>query len=392
MRVAHYRLKALVLTSAVAVTLASCGSGSDAGGTGDGSTYTLHTVAPLTGANADIGTAVLAGFKTYFATHGKEVTGKDVTIENIDDKSTAAGTQAAFREIVSANANLVIGHQNGLALAAAAPILDSAGIPYITTTIAGSLITPKPKPWFYSIRTTTPDEVDIIQRYLAQKLGGSLSGKRIAVVPVDTGASPKQIADLVTAAGKEQGFTVKVEHADAQVSNFDSGAAAIESFDPDGIILATTPAVTPVIAKAIIGAGYTGPMIGYSASATLAAFQAVANKQLETLQLAPPASPELLAAAKKTGQEKFANNTFYVQAYVVAAIAARAIAACGDDCPPEKMIEAIDGIGPFTPEDGSSYGPVDVTGDHLAAENVQFVTYDPATKQLVPEGEPVSVS
>ncbi|MGH3758367.1 ABC transporter substrate-binding protein [Actinophytocola sp.] len=376
MRVARYRLKTMVLTSAAVITLASCGSGSDAGGTGDGSTYTLHTVSPLTGANADIGTAVIAGFKTYFATHGKEVTGKDVTIETIDDKSTAAGTQAAFRQVVSENANLLIGHQNGLALAAAAPILDSAKVPYITTTIADSLIRPEPKPWFYSIRTTTPDEVDIMLRYLEQKLGGSLSGKRIAVVPVDTGASPKEIADLVTAAGKEKEFTVTVEHADAQVSNFDSGAATIESFRPDGVILATTPAVTPVIAKAIIGAGYTGPMIGYSASATLA----------------PPASAELLAAAKETGQEEFATNTFYVQAYVVASIAARAIAECGADCPPEKMIEAIDGIGSFTPEDGSSYGPVDVTGDHLAAENVQFVKYDPATKQLVPSGEPVSVS
>lgn len=392
MRVARYRLKTMVLTSAAVITLASCGSGSDAGGNGGDSTYEVYTVAPLTGPNADIGTAVIAGFETYFATHGKEVTGKDITIETIDDKSTAAGTQAAFREVVSANANLLIGHQNGLALAAAAPILDSAKIPYITTTIADSLITPEPAPWFYSIRTTTPDEVDIMLRYLEQKLDGSLSGKRIAVVPVDTGASPKQIADLVTAAAPEKGFTVQVEHADAQVSNFDSGAATIESFKPDGVILATTPAVTPVIAKAIIGAGYTGPLLGYSASASLAAFEAVANTQLETLQLAPPASPELLAAAKETGQEEFATNTFYVQAYVVAAIAARAIAKCGSDCPPAKMIESIDNIGPFTPEDGSSYGPVDVTGDHLAAENVQFVKYDPATKQLVPDGEPVAVS
>ena len=401
-------LRLLALLMALALVAAACGGddggddeGADAGDDAPDASevegepadtndpFKLYVVGPQTGPNAEIGNAVIGGVKAYFAAHGEEVAGRPVEFEVLDDASTADGAQAQFRRIVSDDeSTLVVGHNNGIALSAAVPIIQQANIPYITTTFIDALFDPEPQPWFFSIRGGSADEGAALVAHVENKLG-DLDGKRIAVVQLNNGATPEITANAIKELGEEKGYETHIEMADVQLANYDSGAANIAAFGPDAVIIVTTPAVTPVIAKAIINAGVEGPLVGYSAASSTDILEAIGTSQYSADAMVPNATDEVRAAAEEAGEAQYIESTFFSQGWVVASIAARAIAACGADCDRETMIETLESLEPFEPEGGLSYGAIDIR-DHTAVTDVQFLTYDEESGEVVDDGDTVT--
>jgi len=82
---------------------------------------------------------------------------------------------------------------------------------------------------------------------------------------------------------------------------------------------------------------------------------------------------------------RYIESTFFAQGWVVASIAARAIAACGANCDRASMIATLESLEPFEPEGGLSYGPVDIR-DHTAISDVQFLTWDEDSGEIVHDG------
>lgn len=399
-------LRLLALLTALVVVAAACGGDDDDAATTDDSSsettaadegdaeptddpFKLYVVGPQTGPNAEIGSAVIGGVKAYFAAHGEEVAGRPVEFEILDDASTADGAQAQFRRIVSDDGStLVIGHNNGIALTAAVPIIQQANIPYITTTFIDALFDPEPQPWFFSIRGGSKDEGAALVAHIENKLG-DLDGKKIAVVQLNNGATPEITAHAIRDLGEEKGYETHIEMADVQLANYDSGAANIAAFGPDAVIIVTTPAVTPVIAKAIINAGVEGPIVGYSAASSADILEAIGTSQYSADAMVPNATDEVRAAAEEAGESEYIESTFFSQGWVVASIAARAIAACGADCDRDAMISTLESLEPFEPEGGLSYGDIDIR-DHTAVSDVQFLTFDEDAGEIVDDGDVVT--
>jgi len=98
----------------------------------------IGVIAPLSGPFARLGTQVVDGAAIAVAANKS---GQAVSITTADDQCSAAGGEAAAKQLVQANVVIVIGFLCAESLEAALPILNQKGIPIITPAIRAQTLT-----------------------------------------------------------------------------------------------------------------------------------------------------------------------------------------------------------------------------------------------------------
>lgn len=128
----------------------------------------IGVIAPLSGSFARLGSQLVDGVNV--AVSGNKQ-GQDIGVVTADDKCDAAGGAAAAREMVLANATIVIGFLCAESLETALPILSQKGIAVITPGVRDQTLT--------ELRAETPYQVFRIapsERNAARETGDLLAG------------------------------------------------------------------------------------------------------------------------------------------------------------------------------------------------------------------------
>jgi ABC-type branched-subunit amino acid transport system substrate-binding protein len=287
----------------------------------------------------------------------------------------------------------ILGSVNSLGIAAAVPVVSGANTPVLIGSAPDSLMLP-PQPWLFTQVMSAASMVSVSLEYLDKSLAG-VSGKRIAVSAAASAYGDGYVAAFEKEA-KDRGFTVAtVDRSSLTMTTFATNAAKIVDSKADALLLLDVPSQTSMIVKDLAAAGFKNPIIGYESASDPTILADVASEQYVTFRGAPVPTPdsELAKAAADAGVKDKANSLWFSYGWNEAAILAEALKGCGASCTSSKLMKELDGLSDFTPQGGSTFGPVSYSTDkHAASTSVQFYTYDPAAKAEVKKLDPISVN
>lgn len=379
----------LVLAAAVA----GCSSESE-GGTSSGD-FNIGLILDQTGVSAQIAGPTGAGIQAYIKKLNANggIDGREIKIsKQSDSKSTAAGAQTAFQEVLQTQPLAILGSVNSLGSAAAVPIMNGANTAVMIGSAPDTLMLP-PQPWLFTQVMPAESMMSVSLQYLDETLGG-LQGKRLAVSAAASAFGDAYVAAFEKEA-QERGFTIAAsDRSSLTMTTFATNAAKIVASKADALLLLDVPSATPMIVNDLVAAGFKNPIVGYESASEPAILADVASEQYITFRGAPVPAPdsELATAAQDAGFGDQANSLWFSYGWNQAAILGEALKDCGESCTSSDLIKAIEGVQDFTPPGGSSYGAVSYSPEkHTAATSVQFITYDPAAKAEVELLEPIAL-
>jgi branched-chain amino acid transport system substrate-binding protein len=132
---------ALVASVGMSLAVVGCGSDGDGAGGADASgEVTIGVLAPMTGAFADVGKNIEAGFKLGVKHAQEDGLAKGITInvEVKDDRANAEAATQAARDFFSEDVNLLAGMLTTTTCSAVAPLVEEAGGALVTSVCAGN--------------------------------------------------------------------------------------------------------------------------------------------------------------------------------------------------------------------------------------------------------------
>ena len=228
-------------------------------------------------------------------------------------------------------------------------------------------------------------------------LGGSLKGKTIGFegfddpVVVDNLNAAKS---LIKADGGKVGPTVMDP---LTFSSWTSQAANVASAHVDGFIINHTEASTTIVAKALVVAGVSVPIVSTEGASSDTLFKAVNAPNFyavrETSQAAVSAGTVPANAAKKAGYGS-ANTGYPLFGRMWGAIyvAAAALKSCGYPCSSSNLEAALEKLGPYTPPSGVYFGPIHFTrSSHAGLTTAAVYGWDASLGQAVRKGSPFAL-
>jgi branched-chain amino acid transport system substrate-binding protein len=178
----------------LALSVAACGSsGGESSASGDSGSYTVYAVIDQTGALGPVYSPGAEGVRAYFDQLNKDggVDGRKVKLEVRDSQSTPDAAGALYRQAIDAKPVAIFSMSASTGVSAAAPLLAGSGIPTLGVGMADELLYPTPKSNLYMLQPTSEQQVTYGLGLVKQLTGGSLSGKKVAMV----GLSPSSIID-----------------------------------------------------------------------------------------------------------------------------------------------------------------------------------------------------
>ena len=231
-------LTTLTAAGAVALLLAACGSGSGGSGSGSGGKgpITLGEMGPLTGARADIGSAMVQGSKLALSQVNANggVLGHQVKLDPQDDVADPAdAVPAADKEINTDHAVAIVGPISQTA-PVVLPLAAKASIPDLMWG-GGSAFDNETSPYFYRLAPSDTEMADAMMVY-AHKRGWN----KVAVAIGNTTGDTALIPGLKSAAAKlgmtiQKTVTIAVGSSSfrSEISNLFSGhpQAIVGQFD-----------------------------------------------------------------------------------------------------------------------------------------------------------------
>lgn len=380
-------LSAAVIVIAVASAVAACSSSSsDGGGGGQGSkSYTVAIVADQTGALAGTYGSAPAGLQTYLDELNARggVDGHKISLKVLDSQSDPNSALTAFRQAISDNPTVIVQAGVSSELASAQSLMSSAGIPVLSDSTLDTLLVPKPAPWFFNIYPTA-SQFAASQILQIQAAGGSLKGKKIAIVEGVSASLDEQLNFAENQYAKQLGYSYTVTKITNGIASFPQ-ASKIASSHPNGVDLLTIGNDTATIVKALTSAGLNVPMVSNTTGASDAFLTEVGLSNYYGLEPAPTprAGSPLVALAKKYGQASAANNPSFSLGYTDGYLIQRALTQCGSSCSESGVIKGFESISKATVPDGAMYGPISFSStNHVGMSAVAFSTYDTSTKAV----------
>lgn len=376
---------ALVGAVVLALVLAGCGSSSSSGGGGGGNSYQIAFVTELTGTFSVSRKPFDEGVVAYFKTN-PTVNGKKVNVHLYDDQSNPASAPTVFRQAVSSNPVAIMDFALSTSTAAAEPILASSGVPCLCIGADDTWYTPKPHSWVFEANPTTLADAQAYVLAAQKQLGGSLSGKSIAISGDDT-AYETVIRKLITSFAPKYGFhIVSTQIGPTTAPSWSSEAAKIVAAKPDAIINLTSVTGQILQLKALEAAGLT--------SVPIIAFPGLAYTDLTTLKypnvyvMTPwpygtPTSSPVYQAAAKYGYLADEKSYEFAFGWAQSAVLRQALANCGSSCSGSQLEKSLAGIQNFTVPGGVASGPVGFSStDHASKLPQTMLHWDQATKSL----------
>jgi ABC-type branched-subunit amino acid transport system substrate-binding protein len=322
------------------------------------------------------------------------VNGHPIRFTLADSQSTTPGAQAATRQALGTNPDVISAAVLTSNLAALVPTLHQAGIPVVSNGTLPTLVTPgATQPWFFGMGSYQPQAAVGYAEFLQQQLG-SLRGKRIVTVPSDS-AGAAAVMKVFTAVAQQQGAVI-VGNEVAPISGFTSfasQAANIVSDRADLVVTVNVSADLAIIVPALRTAGFTGEIIGGEGSADEALFQKLADPEyFAGRPYSTPVAGDTISTAAKKYQHDSSGSAFssgWAQAYVLA----DGLKACGFPCEQPAFTAGMESLKSIAIPGDPTFAPVSFGPDkHFALSAYQFVGWDSAQKKVVPLGKPVDVS
>jgi branched-chain amino acid transport system substrate-binding protein len=384
-----HSLAAAVIVIAAASAVAACSSSSSTGsGGGEGSkSYTVAIVADETGALAGTYGSAPAGLQTYLdqlnASGG--VNGHKISLDVLDAKSDPNSALTAFRQAMSDNPTVIVHAGVSSELSSAQSLMSSAGIPVLSDSTLDTLLVPEPAPWFFNIYPTASQFAASQILQIQKAAGGSLKGKKIAIVEGVSSSLDEQLAFVENQYAKQLGYSYTITKITNGITAFPQ-ASQIASSHPAGVDLLTIGNDTATIVKALTSAGLNVPMVSNTTGASDAFLTQVGLGNYYGLEPAPTprAGSPLTALAEKYGQAPAANNPSFSLGYTDGYLIERALTQCGSSCDASGVIKGFESISNATVPDGAMYGPVSFSStNHVGMNAVAFSTYDTSTKAVV---------
>lgn len=349
-----------LLVSVLSVTACARGGGGDDGA----GTYRVAFTGALSGSVAVQVGGIRAGADAYFKSIGYKVGDTKIDFSSaLDDQLDAAKTPGIIREGLATKPVAMINFSQSNGLSAAQSVLKQAGVPFFSPTISDDWLGSDVAGPVYGVSPSAYNQAMAALDFLKQQLGGSLAGKKIAIVGSVT-AFVDTVVKHVKAAQATQGFTITTtELATLGTPSFSSQAFKVAQTNPDGVVQFAGGTDQVVQGKALVAAGVKVPMVGYASANTDADIKAInADNWFVTRQYnSAAAGTPMGEAAKAAGYDKEAASPFFGAGWATAALLVEGLKKCGSGCTPAKLTGVLDSISSFTPPDNAAFGPLQLS-------------------------------
>jgi branched-chain amino acid transport system substrate-binding protein len=357
--------------------------------------YQLAFIADLTGGNSGNSIGAQAGLNTAL----KEINdaggadGHKLNVTSYDSQSVATTHTAVLRQALATNPTAVTGAWVSGSTAASASIFASSSVPVVTSgyiisgvdTIPGFLAT-----------SPLPNGVGAgVANGLKSIFGGSLSGKKVAfeglVSPaVDANLSGTKAA--VEAAGGSMGMVVRDP---LSFSSWSGQAANVVASKADAMIVNNTDPNTSTVTKALLVAGFKGPIISTEGANSDDLLKTIDSSQFSVVRetVVPTPSDKLYKDAVAAGASgQLTAQSFFGKQYAATYAIVRALAKCGDNCTGTKFVAAMKGLGRFTVPDNALAGPLDFSKSHSGLTTARVWVWDSSKSASIAKGESFSIT
>jgi branched-chain amino acid transport system substrate-binding protein len=394
-------VQGIAIAAVGALALAACSSsGGSAASSGSASgsasgTVTVAAVVDLTGANSTIGTAALAGTLTAAqeinAAGG--VNGSKIVVKTFDAQSSVTAAGSVIRDAETSKPAAIVGEVVSSELAPAASVIGSGGVPWVTVNTPSS-ITNGFNFWF----TSAPGAQAYGQSAvggLKELLGGSLSGKTIALQGLDSPAVNANLAEIKSGI-QTAGGTVGASFSDPlSINSWSSEAAKVVADHADAIVLNDNEPVTAIVAKALGAAGFSGPILSLSGASSDSLLTNVSLSNFYVLRetVIPPTSSPVAAAAEAAKQPADdISNPFFLKSYANLYVVAKTLEKCGASCSQDSFASTLKGLGNITIPNGVVLGPLNFSSAQCGITASKVWVWDPAKQASVSKGQEIAIT
>jgi branched-chain amino acid transport system substrate-binding protein len=340
----------------------------------------------------------VTGFQTAIKAINDDggVNGKKIKLNDpLDAQSTTNGAQVAVRQAVGQKPTALVMSTASTEVIAVASVLGSAGTTALIVPNDDAQAVP-PKDYYYSATLSSVDAGNAYVNAMKADLG-DLSGKKVALITSNAASAMAygvEVQKLVEAAGGT--ITTFIKN-DPTVSSFTSQAGQIMQDSPDAIMQTDSPTNTAVEVKALVDAGYTGPIYGGTAANDDATLQKTAEeggdyrgpRELNT----PVEGDALMTAAEKYGTADQAKSAgiYFSKGWALAYALKAGLEKCGSGCTTAKLPAAMKQVTSFDIPGDITFGGAGFSDQsHVLEQQVQFFTWDKASGKAVASGDPIA--
>jgi ABC-type branched-subunit amino acid transport system substrate-binding protein len=379
--------------AAALVVVAAGGCANKSGSSGKSNEYTVYAVIDQTGALGPVYSPGADGVRAFFdQLNGRGgVNGKKIKLVVRDSQSTSDSAQAQYRQAIDAHPVAIFSLSASTGVSAAAPLLVNSGIPVLGVGISDDLLYPTPKSNIYMLQPTSQQQIKYGLGLVEHLTGGSLSGKRIAMV----GLSPSSIIDTAyqkirTTVESAGGSIANIQRPTSPVASFATQAVVLAKAKPDAVFLNLAPADAVTVAKALKDAGLQVPLIVLPSSGTDApqVFQAINSGHYYAVRFVrPPSETDQASAAG----DKYGSSATWETGWMFGQIVAAGLQQCGATCDLHGLNEALQSAQQLD-VGKTAYAPVHYSkDDHETVSAVQYYVWDAAQQKPVEAGDVIDV-
>jgi ABC-type branched-subunit amino acid transport system substrate-binding protein len=404
----QFAVAASAVATAACLALAACASGggsSTSTGTSTGSggstgssspnsssgSFKVQVIGSLTGTGAQQGIASLNGIEAAFTSINSTggIDGHTITYQTADDQSSTntAQLQAIGRSAVAGNPIAIADTTISTSEEARIPIYQSAGIPVFT-------VIPNPFQlynWLYGSMSSA-QIATVAANGVKSLLGSSVSGKKVAIVYIDSpgGLVPATAAkdDIEKAGGTVSNFIAQPEGS----PSFANGAAAIVSSGADAVISFDVTDSTIIEAKALFAAGYKNPFLGGVTAVDDPILKEINSPEYYGIRLVQYAVPGnvMYTAAQKYNFTTDITNQYWALGWVSAYEIADGLKKCGYPFSSSSLMTALNSLGTFSVPGQPAQFVVSATNRSFPL-SARLYHWDSATNASAPFGSAISL-
>lgn len=355
-----------------------------------GDPYQVVIIGSLTGPQGAQSAPIPDGIATVFDSVNAEggVDGHMIEYSVLDDQSDTTTAQAVARSAIN-DEPVIILDGSSPTFAARLPLFQTAERPVFAANAIGIPL----YPWLYGASATSKQLAAGLVNGAAFLVDGSLEGKRVAFAGIDSPATRAAVEDMTSLVEELGGTMTSAQFVPPGTPSFDSGAANIISEDVDVVMIQDAAAGTTLEARALVTAGFEGPIIVQYAGSDDVTLEAMGSEQVYGVRpyaYPVPGSP-MFDAAEEFGHANAVTNEGFARGWIMAHTVAMALGNCEFPCPPEAMQAAMDGLGTYTvPGDVLQFGDLVLGPDiHHPLLNFGLYNFDPATGEVSAVGDEI---
>ena len=295
------KLRAAILTCAVAIAIAACGSGSSGSGSStsgssSGSPLKVGAVISESGALDTLGVTELAAIQAAVTTYNKQggIDGHKIQLTVVNDQSTPSVSATATRKLIEQDgAQVIIGPDDQGLTAAAAPIAIAAHIPMLQMGGNWPITGLSTSESTADVFPVIPDTNTLVIKALVDQILVPQHYTKVGVLLDNTSYSLAFEAPMAKAA-KANGLTVTTQVMPAGSTDATAQALNLLKAHPDIIVVGSPPGPDSITSiKAIRAQSPTIPIYVDQASASAAFASAVGTSNLNNVDIIQPATSDV---------------------------------------------------------------------------------------------------